>query len=172
MLIPFSFNFTSLLYLALHASNTCILIIFLSATFLAFPPLNIYIYIALHASNKCMLPIFISVPFLALLALVSLNFYAHLNLACMLLINAYCPSLFPSLFCPFSCVFSLLDFHIAYFNKCILATRLSVLFSAFPPSFPLNFFLRIHIYLLLINEFAYPTFRPFSHLLFRYWLFT
>jgi hypothetical protein len=59
---------------------------------------RLYIYSLAMFLLKCLLSIFLSVPFLVLLALFPPIFTPHLELACMLLINAYCPSFFPSLF--------------------------------------------------------------------------
>jgi hypothetical protein len=54
-----------------------------------FRPFSSYFNVASHASNKCLLPIFLSVTFLALLALFPPIFTPHLNLAGHYLINAY-----------------------------------------------------------------------------------
>jgi hypothetical protein len=87
---PFSWYFN----IAWHASNKCLLPIFLSVTFLTLPA---FTYIACLHSNECLLLIFLSVTFLAFLALFPPIFTTHLNLAGNYLINAYCPSFFPSL---------------------------------------------------------------------------
>jgi hypothetical protein len=89
--IPFSVNFYVALKIAVHASNKCILPIFLSVTFHAlralfrpffrrFRPFSVnflsLLKLLLPASNKCILPIFPS-----LFPLFSALFSAHLNLA-------------------------------------------------------------------------------------------
>jgi hypothetical protein len=111
--------FSSYFNIASHALNKCVLRIFLSVTFLALPA---FTCLALRASNKCLLPIFLSVTFLpSRLYISSLsasnkyllfiflsvtflpsrpfspNFYDTFKLAGKYLINAYCPSFFPSL---------------------------------------------------------------------------
>jgi hypothetical protein len=105
---PFPILCTSLLCLALHDSYKCIFSIFLSATFLAFsrlfPLFPPYLNLASHASTKCVLPIFLSVPLPALPAFTCMP--------CLVLINAYCPSFFPSLFSPFSPFFRVFLRHI------------------------------------------------------------
>jgi hypothetical protein len=95
----------------------------LSVTFLALPA---FTCITFHVSNKCLLPIFLSVNLLLL---------PPLHVACMLLINAYCPSFFPSLsspsplFRPFSSYINITS-HVS--NKCVLHIFLSVTFLALP----------------------------------------
>jgi hypothetical protein len=114
-------SFSVCLKIASHASNKCVLSIFLLVPFLALPA---FTYETLHASNKCLLAVFLSVPFfLVLLTLFPSIFTPHLDLSCMILINAYCPSFFPSLF-------HLLALFPLFF------TSLSILF---PPFFPASF---------------------------------
>jgi hypothetical protein len=84
--------FFSHLNIVSHASNKCVLHIYLSVTFLTLPT---FTCITLLVSNKCLLPIFLSGTFLTLPAFT----YIY---SLPVLINAYCPSFFPSLPSPFS----------------------------------------------------------------------
>jgi hypothetical protein len=153
------------LHIALHISNKCILPILLSRHFsrpsraffrqfyAAFKP-------SLQASNRCILGIFLSATFSpsrTFSALFPSIFPSYLKLACLLLINAYCPSFFRHFPRPshaFSALFSVAFYSLfpSIFishlnltlqknvsNKCILTTFLSVTFLAllalFPPFF-------------------------------------
>jgi hypothetical protein len=115
--------------IAFHASNKCLLPIFFPSLFSPFPPLHIY---SLPVSNKCLLLNFLSVTFLALLALFPPIFTTYLNLAGNYLINAYIHLSFRhfltllTLFPPF------FPYHLKpalpASNKCILLIFLSVTF--------------------------------------------
>jgi hypothetical protein len=106
---------------SLQASNRCILVIFLSATFSPSRAFSALFSVAFY-------------PF-------SVNFYVAFKIACMLLINAYCPPFFPSLFHALLALFSAL-FSVAFyplfpsiFTSHLNLTLQMFLINAYCPSF-------------------------------------